>query len=439
MVMHAAEHHRHGYPLPTQWLGLRDTFANHRLTTKKSLEGTGWPAAGHWVLSDGDHLATFMLEGVPFVELYLIGADSPSDAEKVRTECHGLWVDEPAPAMGVSAGISDELYFIACSSQRLETHAHVAMLTSNYPDEDHWVWQRFYEHPQPGTKLIRIPPGERASAEYRAELTRLYLTRPDLARRLVEGQPGAVILGEQVATGFNRDVHAPQGSALRPEHGVAITVGQDGGLTPTSVIGQRLGPHVRVLASLYTEHGGIKQHVQYLLRPWLAEHTPWALDDPEALRVWYDPSMNKDGEGDSESNALRIMRAMLPGHYRPGEIRWEERKNPMLSVFNAMVGGVPVLAVDPVQARGLVRALVGGWHYLTGPDGRVKRDEPVKDHPHSDHGDAFCYLIGGLGLGRDASRPLVKPHQARMAFNPLTHNRPKGVPFVSLRTPWRAE
>lgn len=325
MVMHAAEHSRHGYALPVTWLGLRDTFANHRLTTKKSLQGTAWPARARWVLSDGDHLATFVLDGVPLVELYLIGADSPSDAERVRTECHGLWVDEPAPAMGLSAGISEELYLIACSSQRLETHAHVAMVTSNYAEEDHWIWQRFWEAPQPGTGVFRIPPGERASAEYRAELTRLYATRPDLARRLVAGQPGAVILGEQVATGFNQDVHAPRG-ALRPERGVPISIGQDGGLTPTSVIGQRLGPHVRVLASLYTEHGGIQQHVQYLLRPWLAEHAPWALEDREALRVWYDPSMNTDGVADVDSNALRIMRALLPGQYRPGAIRWEERK-----------------------------------------------------------------------------------------------------------------
>jgi hypothetical protein len=55
-----------------------------------------------------------------------------------------------------------------------------------------------------------------------------------------------------------------------------------------------------------------------------------------------------------------------------------------------------VLQIDPVQAKGLVRALTSGWHYPTGPDGRVRRDEPVKDHPHSDHGDAFCYLVGGV-------------------------------------------
>ena len=428
MVMHAVEHHRRGYSLPTTWLGLRDTFANHRLTTKKSLQGTAWPRDAHWVLSDGDHLATFMLHGVPFVELYLIGADSPSDAERVRTECHGLWIDEPAPAMGMSAGISEELYLIACSSQRLETHAHVAMLTSNYSEEDHWVATRFWSEPQPGTAIFRIPEGERASEEYRNELKRLYATRPDLARRLVDGQFGSVILGEQVATGFNQDVHAPRTSRLTPSASAPLLIGQDGGLTPTSVIGQRVGPYLNILASLHTEHGGIQQHVKYLLRPWIAEHAPWALQQREHVQVYYDPSMNKDDEGNSDSNSLQVMRAELMGLYHAGKVEWEDRKNPILALFNAMVLGQPVLRVDPVQARGLVKALNGGWHYATGGDGKVKRDLPVKDHPHSDHGDAFCYLVGGARPLREQALPTKR--MARMVYDVLDHGRQPGKPVV---------
>ena len=435
MVMHAIEHHNAGHPLPTTWLGLRDTFANHTLSTKKSLEGRAWPADAHWVLSQGDHVATFILEGVPFVELFLVGADSPGDAEKVRTECHGLWVDEPAPAMGVSTGITDELYYIACSSQRLETHARVAILTSNYPDEEHWSAQRFVFQPQPGTMYFRIPAGERASPEYRAELERLYLTRPDLAKRLVKGQFGSVMLGPQVAVGFNRDAHV---RACRPTLHVPLWIGQDAGHTPTTVIGQRVEGRCRILAGITSEHDGMRGHVRDLVLPWLGEHTPWALDGKEWVHVLYDPSMDTDEQADIESNPLRVMHSLLPGQYRPGPVSWDGRKDPMLSLLNAMHGGEPVLQVDPVQAKGLVRALEGGWYYAQGPDGSLRKADtasgsaqPKKpNHPHEDYGDAFCYLVAGmapLSPPPASKRPGYKRLPSKVDFSPFTALQAPGI------------
>jgi hypothetical protein len=417
-VMHAVEHKRHGFALPVIWLGIRDTFRNHELTTHKSLTNPLWD--GRWRLVKGGKVGLFTLDGLPLVRLELIGVDSPSDADRARTECHGIWVDEPSPAMGVSGGISRDLYGIALSSQRLETHARVAMLTSNAPDEMDWTWQRFMENREPGTMAFHIPAGERASEEYRRELEVAYRDRPDLMRRLVQGLPGAVILGAQVAEGFNEELHAPTGMPLKIERDQRVYIGQDGGLSPTCVIGQRVGPWVRILAALRTEHGGIKQHFEYLVRPWLAEFTPWVFRNPEALRVFYDPSMNVDDEGDSTNNSVRIMRSLLPGIYAPGPVDWERRKNPMLAVFNAMAEGRPVLSIDRGQARGLVRALVGGWHYPTAANGMVTRDKPVKDHPHSDYGDAFCYLVGGVAPLREP-RTVPREAYARTEFSVHTY------------------
>ena len=428
MVMHAIEHHNAGYPLPTSWLGVRDTFRNHVLSTHKSLLGAAWPRDARWSLRDGGLHATFHLEGMPFVELDLIGADSPADAEKVRTECHGLWVDEPAPAMDVASGISDELYYIGCSSQRLETHARVAMLTSNYPDVDHWSAQRFVFTPQPGTMFFRIPKGERASPEYRAELERLYATRPDLARRLVQGQFGSVMLGPQVAIGFNREQHVRPCAPVRQ---VPLWIGQDAGHTPTTVIGQRVDGRCRVLAALTSEHDGMRGHLQSLVLPWLGEHAPWALDSKEWITVCYDPSTDTDEQANIESNALHVMQQLVPGRYRPGPVSWDGRKDPMLALFNAMARGEPVLQIDPVQAKGLVRALEGGWYYAQAGDGSLRKADtasgsaqPKKpNHPHEDYGDAFCYLVSAMAPTapeRASRKPGWKPGRARVDFSPFT-------------------
>lgn len=435
MVMHAVEHYQAGFPLPITVLGVRDTFQNHKLTTHKSLTNPAWD--GRWrILGDG-HLAVFAIDGQDFVRLELVGVDSPHDAERVRTECHLLWVDEPAPAMALSGGISEELYGIALSSQRLETHARVALLTSNYPEEEHWVWQRFVEHPAPGTLYVRIPAGERASAEYRRELEVAYANRPDLRRRLVEGKPGAVILGEQVAVGFNEDLHAPRQLRLRPDPTATLWIGQDGGLTPATVIGQREGRRVKVLAALYSEHDGIRQHYRGIVLPWLSEHAPWALEHEEAITLIYDPSMDADGQGDTEANPVKIMRSILRAHYRPGPTKWPPRYEALVNALNVMDHGEPALQIDPVNAHGLVKALIGGWHYQTGPDGRVRRDEPVKNHPHSDHGDALCYMLCAMAPGK-GDQPPRKPMQARTAFNPLRHGYPtRQQPGVGVLIPTR--
>ena len=426
IVLHALEHRRRGHALPTTWLAVRDTLANHKLTTQKTLLGDAWE--GRWRIADGGHRAVYALDGMPLVHLEMIGADSPADAEKVRTECHGVWMDEAAPAMDVSNGLSDTIWFQAMSSQRLVTHARVGVLTTNAPDEDHWTWQRFHVEKPEGTLKFHIPAGERASREYRDELERMYAGRPDLHRRLVLGLPGVLLLGQPVAIGFREDLHVAPGR-LVPERHAPVWLGVDGGESHcwTTVIAQRVNGRLHVLGALCDETSGARQHFQQTVLPWLGEHVPWALNSSDGLQVRYDPACDTEDPGDRESNPLRTMRAFLPAHYRPGPQSWPGRLNPMLAVMNALRGGEAVLQIDPA-CKGLIRALRGSWHYPTKLVGGVKSDKPAKpNHPHEDYGDAFCYLVAGAQALADP-RPAPKPYHARTAFNPLTHGQSRSLP-----------
>ena len=196
--------------------------------------------------------------------------------------------------------------------------------------------------------------------------------------------------------------------------------------------GKRQGGGLVILGALVREGAGIREHLDGTLLPWLAQHAPWALGrgrDHEAIRVHYDPALDTDEQTSIEANALRVMRAMLPGVYRPGPTSWEGRRQPMLGVFNRLSLGTAVLQLDPEECVGLIKALNGGWYYPTGPSGAVSRDLPKKpNHPHEDYGDAFCYLIEGMAPTRDHTLP-PRRLAVKQTYNILDHGRERR-PFV---------
>jgi hypothetical protein len=420
MLIHAQHHFDAGYPLPTRWLGAADTYASHRAKTIESLTAPEWQ--GRWQLEDDQHVAVFRDQGAELVRLRLFGIEDVTGMDRLRAECHGLWFEEPAPAAVLvqSSGISESAWGLGLTSRRLPTHHRPAMLTCNYPDEDHWTWQRFVLDQHAGTAYFRIPPGERATPEQRAEWHRALANRPDMIRRLLAGQPGTLLLGEQVAAGFDQDVHVSV-ERLAAERGRPLWIGQDGGHTPTSVFGQRVGPEVRILGAVASEHDGMRGHVKSLLLPWIGEHTPWlsgGVHDREQIQVRYDPAVDTDEQADIESNPLRVMRQMLPGIYYAGPVSWDGRKDPLLGLLHSRL---PRLVIDR-QARGLIKALNGAWYYPT-INGRVSRDLPRKpNHPHEDYGDALCYLVAGMAPSKPERGGPRQP-TAHRDFDPYDGHR----------------
>lgn len=96
MIAHAQEHQRAGFPLPTLWAGVTDTFQSHHEKTHESLLAPAW--GGVWQLEDGGHEARAVVDGQLLVRLRLFGIEDRGAMNRLRRECHGLWFEEPVPA-----------------------------------------------------------------------------------------------------------------------------------------------------------------------------------------------------------------------------------------------------------------------------------------------------------------------------------------------------
>lgn len=395
MVAHAQLHQQAGFPLPVKWIGVTDTFASHKNKTVESLNNPLWQ--GLWSLRDGGHVAVFGRSGCELVHLHLFGIEDQGAMDRVRTETVGVWFEEPAPTAVLvqSSGVSELAWQTAITSQRIPSHCHPAIMTLNYPDEDHWTWQRFIQQPRTNTAYFRVPPGERASATQRAEWMAALEGRPDLQRRLLQGLPGAVMLGQQVALGFNEDLHVSKGR-LRPIKNEPLFIGQDGGHTPCTIIGQAWRGRIFVYAALSIDRGGMRQHYERNVVPWLTVNAGWAIRNDSLIEGVYDPAM-PDDESDSDRNPIDVCYEMVGGSWLPGPTDWESRKGALITALNTHAGpGEVALQIDPVDGKPLIQALSSRWYYPENRLGGVSKDQPKKpNHPWEDLGDAFCYFLCG--------------------------------------------
>lgn len=421
-VLHAVRHQQEGFDLPTRWMGVTDTFESHKQKTIPSLEEAHWE--GRWKCYDGDHLAVYSVDREELVHLSLFGIEDKGATDRVRRAAHGMWFEEAAPTsvMVQSGGVSPLAWGTGLTSLRLESYSNPAILTENYPDEDHWTWQHWQPgdgvvsfHPEfPRRMAIRIPPGERASEDQRRKWRTALRDRPDILRRLLSGQPGVVQLGPQVAVGFDRSLHVGKERIL-PIKGEPLVIGQDFGHTPTAVIGQPWRGFIRVYASLTIERGGVKQLLEQSVLPWVRTRAPWALSN-NMIVGRYDPA-SADEETDIERNPVDLLEKNLPGYWEAGPTSWEARKNLLLPVFNQHAApGVPALVLDPVDAGGLAKALDGRWYYPQTAAGELRSDQPKKpNHPWEDHGDGFCYFLDGC---TEAAQMPRGPIKVETAFDP---------------------
>lgn len=419
ILAHAQVHREHKFGLPVPWMAIRDSFANHKVTTLESLNKPIW--GGRWKLYDNNHLAAFK-RGAGKDDLALLklaGCDNIDAVNKLRQEVVGVWAQEAAPVED-SGGISYTAYGTAISSKgRVPTYHSPVLLDFNYPDEDYWVWQRFFANPQPGTLAFRIPPRENKHIDpkYWEDMEVALADRPDLKRRLLDGQPGSIVRGPQVAVGFREDLHV-SAERIYPIKGEPLCFGQDGGHTPATIIGQPWRGELRIYAGLPMDRGGMRQQYEKNVIPWLARYAPWALRDRSMIYGCYDPSI-PDDESDSDRNPIDVINELVGGSWQPGPVDWESRRGALITALNRKVPGEfrPALRIDPVDGKPLIQALSTRWHYPQNVKGQATSDKPAQpNHPWEDLGQGACYWV--CAAMPEATRGPRKPTRIETQFTP---------------------
>jgi hypothetical protein len=407
MAAHAMKHREAGFPLPVIWMGVTDTFASHRVKTHETLMKPEWQGA--WRLADNGHIAYFEIAGQALVKLHLFGIEDQGAMDRVRMEVTGCWFEEVAPTAVLiqSNGVSLTAWLLAITSCRNASHFKPKIITTNYPDEDHWSAQRFYFNPAPGTKCFRFPPGERADAAAREQWETALADRPDLARRLLSGEFGSIMQGQQIAVGFEWDRHVSR-DKLIPVPGEPILMGLDFGHTPTAIIGQENRGKVQIFAALCLENAGMRQLCDEFVLPWFAKFAPWALTSPSRyIMVGYDKSGDYGEDSNIDVSPIKMFEeAMGYPWTEPGPVRWEPRREALLTALGRHRG----LLIDAENCDNLIKALNGRWYYAKSHVGDLRSDKPKKpNHPWEDYGDALCELLIRAGVVPSAEGAYEKP------------------------------
>lgn len=134
----------------------------------------------------------------------------------------------------------------------------------NAPDIDNWVYELLVEqklpvdrdtekqlrdmlghrfnvafHRQPGGRSTNPPPENIENLPKGYYLTQMLGMTPQLVRRMVDNEFGAVRNGQPVYPEYNDDFHCSK-APLTPAPGVPVGMAVDGGSTPAAVFGQRM-------------------------------------------------------------------------------------------------------------------------------------------------------------------------------------------------------
>jgi PBSX family phage terminase large subunit len=334
---------------------------------------------GNW--SEANMTFTCVSPSGGTAEFLFRSADSADDIEKFRgVEITGAWLDE-------AQELTSDVKLIVQGRLRfpLSHPFYTVILTTNPCDTEHWIYKSFVMDPLPGHVYWRQSSRENTflPESYYKDIEAAYRDRPELKKRYVDGQWGAVFDGKPVyGNEFNWEFHVSK-QHLKPVLNIPIHRGWDFGLTPACVITQ-VHPNGTwmILRELYSDEMGIDEFGDAVNDFCKREYKEFLFEDIG------DPAGKTRAQTDERSCYDILASKMI--YCREAETnalipRLESVKRQLLKMYR----GSPRICIDP-RCKRLIDGFSGGYKYKERGNAGTHADTPDKNKYSHIH-DALQY------------------------------------------------
>lgn len=338
------------------------------------------------------------------IEICFRALDDENDTKNLlSTEYSGAHVDEAKEVLkSIAMGLITRFRFPPVKDYDGGSPFIVSpqlVLTTNYANRDHWLYQDFVANPQPGFTLYEQDQSENQHnlpADYYERAARAYADRPDLLRTLVLGQWGMTYRGKLVYPEWSQ---WPNGTfiakgPLQADPGRIIHRGWDNtGLHPACVISQ-LNAQMQweILAEFWQEDIGITDFTEWVHLFCQDRYNGGKFVDT------VDPASINRGSDPTKRSSLDWMKKYF--NDVGAEFNWQHgiqtfvtRREAVASRLT-MHSGRPLMLVDP-SCRLVIDGFDGGYHRKEIGNSGIYKTEPHKDK-YADIGDSMAYTATRL-------------------------------------------
>lgn len=258
-------------------------------------------------------------------------------------------------------------------------------LTSNPPNEDHWIYKQFEISFDPEYFTIHASTYENKSHLPDGYITDLEKLPSSWRKKYVEGQYGFTPDGTPYYEGYQEHLHK---RSLKWTPQLPLDCGWDSGRRhPAFVVTQWDGKYWKILAEILGADIRVDKFVDTQVLPFLNTKFPGA-----NCRHYAGPEFMM-GNDKSDSTSYEILQSKGI-QLKVKHSEYSLRKQIIESKINSIIDGEPCLQVDS-SCRILNDGFLGGYHYPTKKESQaftLKMDLPYKDGFYDHLHEALQYI-----------------------------------------------